>query len=71
MALETRDFREGAYLKEGTRLFTIDPRSFKADQEMALAQVEQAESRLQLAEQELKRLQSVDKPGRVGQSLSL
>ena len=66
--LETRDFLEGAYLKEGTRLFTIDPRSFKADREIAAAQVEQAESRLRLAEQEVKRMQSVRQPGAITQS---
>lgn len=66
--LETRDFQEGAYLAEGARLFTIDPRSLKADREIAAAQVEQAEARLRLAEQEVKRLQSVRQPGAVTQS---
>jgi membrane fusion protein (multidrug efflux system) len=27
--LETREFQDGAYLKEGARLFTIDPRPFE------------------------------------------
>lgn len=63
--LETRDFEEGSLIKEGTRLFTIDPRSFKADKEIAAARVEQAESRLKLAEQEVKRLTSVKVPGAV------
>ena len=66
--LETRDFREGAYIKEGTRLFTIDPRSLKADRAIGAAQVEQAESRLRLAEQEVKRMQSVKQPGAITQS---
>jgi len=66
--IETRDFLEGAYLKEGARLFTIDSRSFKADREIAAAQVEQAESRLRLAEQEVKRMQSVKQPGAIAQS---
>ena len=66
--LETRDFQEGAYLNEGDRLFTIDPRSLKADREIAAAQVEQAEARLRLAEQEVKRLQSVTQPGAITQS---
>ncbi len=66
--LDTRDFQEGSYLKEGTRLFTIDARSFKADREIAAAQVEEAAARLKLAEQELKRLQSVNKPGAVAQA---
>jgi membrane fusion protein, multidrug efflux system len=66
--LETRDFQEGAFIKEGARLFTIDPRSFKADQQIALAQVEQAEARLRLAEQDVKRMQSVRQPGAIAQS---
>ncbi len=44
--LESRDFQEGAHLDEGAKLFTIDPRSFEADREVAAAQVEQAEARL-------------------------
>jgi membrane fusion protein (multidrug efflux system) len=66
--LETRDFLDGAYVKESARLFTIDPRSFKADREIAAAQVEEAESRLHLAEQEVKRMQSVKQPGAITQS---
>jgi membrane fusion protein (multidrug efflux system) len=66
--LETRGFQEGAYLKEGDRLFTIDARSFKADKEIAAAQVEQAEARVKLAEQDVKRLQSVRQPGAITQS---
>lgn len=66
--LESRDFQEGAYLDEDTKLFTIDPRSFEADREVAAAQVEQAETRLKLAEQEVKRLQSVTQPGAITQS---
>lgn len=66
--LESRDFQEGAYLEEGTELFSIDPRSFEADREIAASQVEQAEARLKLAEQEVKRLQSVTQPGAITQS---
>ena len=66
--LESRDFQEGTYLEEGTGLFTIDPRSFEADREVAAAQVEQAKARLNLAEQEVKRLQSVTQPGAITQS---
>lgn len=66
--LETRDFEEGAYIEEGTKLFTIDARPFKADLEIAAAQVEQAEARLQLANQSVKRLQSVSVPGAIAES---
>jgi len=63
--LESREFLDGAWLKEGTRLFTIDARPFKADREIAAAQVAQAQARLDLAEQELKRVRSVRTPGAV------
>lgn len=63
--IDTRDFEEGALVKKGQRLYTIDPRSFKADQQIALAQVEQAEARLRLAEQDVKRLQSITEPGAI------
>jgi membrane fusion protein, multidrug efflux system len=66
--LETRDFQEGAYVTKGTRLFTIDPRSFKADLQITQAQVEQAQSALTLAQQEVKRLQSVRDPGSIAQA---
>lgn len=66
--LETRDFQEGSFVDAGTRLFTIDPRSFKADKQIAQAQVEEAQARLQLAEQEVKRLQSVRQPGAIAQT---
>lgn len=66
--LETRDFAEGAFVEAGTRLFSIDPRSFEADRDIAAAQVQQAEARLRLAEQELARLQSVTVPGAVAPS---
>lgn len=66
--LETRDFEEGAWIEAGTRLFTVDARSFEADLQVAQAQVEQAESRVHLAEQEVKRLRSVTVPGAIAES---
>ncbi len=66
--LETRDFVEGAFVEEGTRLFTIDARSFEADRQIAVARVEQAEARLRLAEQDVKRLRSVREPGAISGS---
>lgn len=66
--LETRDFEEGAWVEEGTLLFTIDARPFEADQQIAVAQVEQAESRVHLAEQDVKRLRSVTVPGAIAES---
>ena len=66
--LESRDFDEGLRISEGTLLFTIDPRPFQADVEVAKAQVAQAETRLRLAEQEVNRLQSVTVPGAIAAS---
>ncbi|MBZ0122980.1 MAG: efflux RND transporter periplasmic adaptor subunit, partial [Roseovarius sp.] len=66
--LETRDFSEGAYIEQGTKLFTIDPRSFQADQQIAVARVEQAETRLNLAGQEVERLRSVKVPGAIAET---
>ncbi len=66
--LETRDFLEGSFVDAGSRLFTIDPRSLKADRQIAQAQVEEAEARFHLAEQEVKRLQSVRQPGAIAQT---
>jgi membrane fusion protein (multidrug efflux system) len=63
--IETRDFEEGSLVKAGTRLFTIDPRTFEADKEIAAARVEQAEARRKFADQEVKRLKSVSVPGAV------
>lgn len=66
--IETRDFDEGALVTADQPLFTIDPRTFQADLEIARAQVAQAESRLHLAGQDVKRLQSVKEPGAISQS---
>lgn len=66
--LQSRDFEEGTHVKEGALLFTIDPRTFEADVEVAKAQVAQAETRVRLAKQEVKRLQSVTVPGAIAAS---
>lgn len=66
--IQSRDFNEGALVKPGQSLFTIDQGSFKADLEIAKARVQQAESRVRLAEQEVRRLQSVKEPGAIAQS---
>ena len=63
--IESRDFTEGAFVETGAQLFTIDPRQYEADRQVALAQVEQADARLKLAEQDLKRLGEVSVPGAV------
>lgn len=66
--LETREFKEGAMIEEGTRLFQIDPRPFEADLQIAKARVAQADTRLKLAEKEVARLKSISVPGAIAQS---
>lgn len=66
--VESRDFKDGAIVARGEVLFTIDPRPFQADLEIAAAQVAQAEARLHLANQEVARLQSVTEPAAIAQS---
>ncbi|MBI2424217.1 MAG: efflux RND transporter periplasmic adaptor subunit [Candidatus Hydrogenedentes bacterium] len=66
--LESRQFEEGALVNEGEPLFTIDPRSFDADLQIAQARTEQAETRLKLATQDVARLQSVNVPGAIAAS---
>lgn len=66
--IESRDFEEGALVKPGQPLFTIDQGNFKADVEIAKARVQQAEARLRLAEQDVRRLQSIKEPGAIAQS---
>ncbi len=63
--IESRDFDEGTLVKKGDLLFTIDSRPFKADLVIAEALVEQAQAQTRLAEQEVKRLQSITEPGAV------
>lgn len=66
--IDSRIFEEGAVVSAGEPLFKIDPQSFQADLDIAMAQVDQAESRQRLAEQEVNRLQSVTEPGAIAQS---
>ena len=65
--LDSRDFQEGSYVKKGTPLFTIEDSNYLSDREVAAAQVEQAEARLHLSEQEVNRLRSVTQPGAITQ----
>ncbi|MEM6820444.1 MAG: efflux RND transporter periplasmic adaptor subunit [Verrucomicrobiota bacterium] len=55
--LESVHFEEGEYVKEGTLLFTIDQRPFKAEVNKAKASLAQAEASLSLAIANLERAQ--------------
>lgn len=53
--LQAVHFREGAIVEQGELLFTIDPREYRAAVDVARANLERAETRVVLAEQELAR----------------
>src|SRR5436190_22786879 len=53
------EFTEGALVREGDVLFTIDPRPYEADAARAEALLEQARTRKQLADMEVERAQKL------------
>jgi membrane fusion protein (multidrug efflux system) len=57
--LEKRNYREGAPVKQGQSLFTIDPQPFRVALARAEADVAVAEARLNQAQREVKRLKPV------------
>jgi len=57
--LDAVHFREGALVEQGDLLFTIDPREYQAAVDAARANLERAETRLSLAEQELTRSETL------------
>ena len=62
-AVHAVHFREGALVKEGARLITIDPAPFAAEVDRAQAQVLGAEARLALAKREYERSQQLQQTG--------
>jgi RND family efflux transporter MFP subunit len=61
--LDKAEFVEGAYVKEGDVLFTIDPRPFQAAVDQAAGQLKGAETRLDLARTNLTRSEELRKTG--------
>jgi RND family efflux transporter MFP subunit len=57
--LEQVHAKDGAQVKEGDLLFTIDPRSYKATVERAAAELERAKTRLELAASEARRAEGL------------
>jgi RND family efflux transporter MFP subunit len=57
------NFREGQLVKEGELLFEIDPRTFKADLDAAVAQKAAAEAALALAKKEYARTRTLTSTG--------
>ena len=66
--LQEIHFIEGSIVREGDLLVTIDQRSYRALLTEALANLEVAETQFELADQELKRAQSLIKKGNISQS---
>ncbi len=60
--IQTAPFQEGALVKQGDVLFTLDARPFQAQLDNALGEVTQAQARLQLARNELTRAQQAPPP---------
>ena len=67
-ALQTAPFRDGAIVKPGDVLFVIDPRRFEAAVRQARANVEVAQTRLDLARADLERAQDLSRTGNIPQS---
>ena len=66
--LESIDFKPGSEMKAGTRLFKIDPRTYQADYDVAVSQVELCETKLKLAQANYRRSLEVSKtPGAISQ----
>ncbi|MDQ0467512.1 efflux RND transporter periplasmic adaptor subunit [Labrys wisconsinensis] len=63
--LDKATFVEGALVKEGDVLFTIDPRPFQAAVDQATAQVKVAQTRLDLARTNLARSEELKRTGNV------
>jgi membrane fusion protein (multidrug efflux system) len=58
-----RNFEEGGLVDEGTLLYKIDDRSFRADLQMAQAQLERGRVRLANAQRQLARIGELNKQG--------
>jgi len=59
--LQSVNFNEGAILEKGDLLYVIDPRPYQASLDAAAAEVAMAEATLQLAENDLRRVQRLIK----------
>ncbi|MGA0394754.1 MAG: efflux RND transporter periplasmic adaptor subunit, partial [Rhodospirillales bacterium] len=67
--LEKIHFKDGQLVQKGDLLFTIDQRPFELAREQAQADLQQANTRLVLAEKELKRAGQLLRKGYVSQSV--
>jgi multidrug efflux pump subunit AcrA (membrane-fusion protein) len=63
--LEQAHFKEGAKVKKGDLLFTLDPRPFEAALRQAEANLEISNTRLDLANSDLERAKGLKKTGNI------
>jgi RND family efflux transporter MFP subunit len=65
----TVDFKDGAIVKEGDLLYTIDPRQYEAAAEQAQGQLDDAKAKIDFAKRELERAESLIKTQAVAESI--
>lgn len=65
--IQERFFEEGAKVRKGDPLYSIDKASFEADVQVERARVEQAKARFELAQRELARLETLNRSGAIAQ----
>jgi RND family efflux transporter MFP subunit len=63
------DFQDGAIVKAGDPLYTIDPRQYEAVAEQAQGQLDDAKAKVELAERELARAESLIKTQAVAENI--
>jgi RND family efflux transporter MFP subunit len=63
--LDTVHFQDGAIVKQGDLLFTIDPRPYQAAYDRAKSQVEVSQSRFEFAQNDLERAENLRKSGNI------
>jgi len=67
--LQAVHFKDGALVKKGDLLFTIDPRPFQAEYENATAAVNVAQTKLDFAKDEFERAKQLQKSGTLSASV--
>ncbi len=65
----TVDFKDGAIVKEGDLLYTIDPRQYEATAEQAQGQLNDAKAKIDFAQRELERAEALVKTSAVSESI--
>jgi RND family efflux transporter MFP subunit len=63
------DFKDGAVVKTGDRLYTIDPRQYEAAAEQAQGQLDDAKAKVDLAQKELERATTLIKTQAISENV--